>query len=474
VYDEAVNILFVVAEMAPLVKVGGVGDIGGSLPRALRRLGQDVRVALPLYKTIDRAAVRAERVASLPDGAALWKGEHDGLQLYLVEHNAFERENVYGYDDEAERFLAFCTGVVDAADAIDWPPDVIHLNDWLTGFVGTRLVGKLDHPWRDVPQVFTIHNLGYRGDFLKPFARAHDLPKDAFKAPRGVSRHVPYSGLAQGLLHARIVSAVSPTYAREILEPEHGGALAPLVRTLGDRLEGILNGIDTDEYDPARDPHLAVNYDVDSLEQRAANKAVLQQKMGLPASGAPLIGMVTRLFEQKAPDLAAAAIAKLASETEFQFVVLGTGAPEHEQQLSDLAAKHPDRIAVRLAFDYALGQQIYGGSDMFLMPSRYEPCGLGQMIAMRYGAVPIVRRTGGLADSVAPYDAANERGTGFLFDDLSADALAAAVREAIGAFDDKLSWRKLQLRGMTSDFSWDNAARRYVELYERSRMGVAK
>ena len=473
-YDASMDILFVVAEMAPLVKVGGVGDIGGSLPRALRRLGQDVRVALPLYKMIDRGAIGAQRVASLPDGAALWTGEHDGLRLYLIEHQAFERDNVYGYDDEAERFLAFCTGVVDSAGAIDWPPDVIHLNDWLTGFVGTRLVGQRDHPWQDVPQVFTIHNLGYRGDFLKPFAHEHALPKDAFKAPRGVSRHVPYSGLAQGLLHARIVSTVSPTYAKEIVEPEMGGALAPLMHALGERVEGILNGIDTNEYDPARDPHLAVNYGIGSLDKRAGNKAVLQQQLGLPASDAPLIGMVTRLFEQKAPDLAASAIEKLLPEAKFQLVVLGTGAPEYEEQLANLAAAHPDRVAVRLAFDYTLGQRIYAGSDMFLMPSRYEPCGLGQMIAMRYGAVPVVRRTGGLADSVSPFDAATASGTGFLFDELTTDALADALCEAIAAYDDKDSWRALQQRGMQSDFSWGNAAQQYVELYKRASNASAR
>jgi starch synthase len=244
--------------------------------------------------------------------------------------------------------------------------------------------------------------------------------------------------------------------------------MAPLLRSRGANLEGILNGIDNDEYDPARDPHLAVNYDVDSLDKRAANKAVLQQKMGLPASGVPVIGMVTRLFEQKAPDLAVDAIAKLLPDADFQFVVLGTGDPKYEKQLSDLAAKHSDRVGVQLAFDYALGQQIYGGSDMFLMPSRYEPCGLGQMIAMRYGAVPVVRRTGGLADSVVQHDAARSSGTGFLFDDLTPDALAVALRAAIDAHGDKESWRALQQRGMRSDFSWDNAAKRYVELYQRA------
>lgn len=463
------NILFVIAEMAPLVKVGGVGDVGGSLPRALRGLGHDVRVALPFYRSIDHGIAR-EQIAS-GDGATVWRADHDGLPLYLLQHEAFERENVYGYDDDVARFLSFCDGLLANADALGWTPDVIHTHDWHTGLVASRLASGT-HAWASAAAVFTIHNLGYRGDFKKAFAKDHTLPDDLFRVPAGVEQDVAYSALAQGILHSDFVSTVSPTYAREILQPEQGGTLAPLLGTLGDRLEGILNGIDTDEYDPSRDPHLAVQYDADSLDQRAGNKAVLQQTLGLPADGAPIIGVVTRLFVQKAPDLAATAIEKLLSEAKFQFVVLGTGAPEYEKLLSDLAVQHPGRVAVRLAFDYALGQLIYGGSDIFLMPSRYEPCGLGQMIAMRYGAVPVVRRTGGLADSVAPYDAANDSGTGFLFDALTPDALADALSDALGAFADKASWRKLQLRGMQSDFSWDNAAQAYIDLYKRATNGA--
>jgi starch synthase len=466
-----VNILFVIAEMAPLVKVGGVGDVGGSLPRALRRLGHDVRVALPFYKTIDHSIAR-ERISSA-DGATVWRAEHDGLPVYLIEHEAFDRENVYGYDDDVARFLSFCDGLLANAAALGWTPDVIHMHDWHTGLVAARLAGGA-HAWSRAAKVFTIHNLGYRGDFKQAFAQAHGLSGELFRVPAGVEADVAYSALAQGILHADFVTTVSPTYAREILEPEQGGTLAPVLQTLGGRLEGILNGIDTDEYDPAHDPNLAVQFDADSLAKRSGNKAVLQQKLGLPADGAPLIGVVTRLFVQKAPDLAVAAIEKLLSKAKFQFVVLGTGAPEYEKLLSDLAAQHPDRVAVRVAFDYALGQLIYSGSDIFLMPSRYEPCGLGQMIAMRYGAVPVVRRTGGLADSVAQYDAANSSGTGFLFDELTPDALAGELREALTAYDDKASWRELQLRGMRSDFSWGNAARVYVELYERAKSGSAR
>jgi starch synthase len=460
-----VNILFVIAEMAPLVKVGGVGDVGGSLPKALRRLGHDVRVALPFYKSIDRSIAREQPGAA--GGATLWRAEHDGMPLYLLEHKAFDRDEVYGYDDDVARFLSFCDGLLANAVALGWTPDVVHMHDWHTGLLAARLASDAG-AWPGVATVFTIHNLGYRGDFDRAFAREHGLLDGLFALPPDVPDGIAHSALAQGILHTNAVTTVSPTYAREIMSAEYGGAMAPLLRTLGDRLRGVMNGIDTAEYDPARDPNLAVNFDASSLNLRTGNKAVLQQKLGLPVSSAPLIGMVMRLFEQKAPDLAAEAIEQLLPAHDFQFAVLGTGAPEYEEQLTRLAAAHPGRVAVQIAFDYALGQQIYGGSDIFLMPSRYEPCGLGQMIAMRYGAVPVVRHTGGLADSVAQFDAGSDSGTGFLFDALTSDALAAALADAITTYGDQPAWRGLQQRGMAQDFSWDSAAHQYVALYERA------
>lgn len=465
-YHTVVNILFVIAEMAPLVKVGGVGDVGGSLPQALRRLGHDVRVALPFYKSIDRS-IAGEQIGAA-GGATLWRTEHDGMPLYLLEHEAFDRDDVYGYDDDNERFLSFTDGLLANAAGLEWTPDVVHMHDWHTGLLAARLATGA---WPGVATVFTIHNLGYRGDFKAAFAGQHGLAARLFEMPGGVSGDVAYSALAQGILHSDAVTTVSPTYAQEIMSAEYGGAMAPLLRTLGDRLQGVMNGIDTAEYDPARDPNLAVNFDASSLDLRTGNKAVLQQKLGLPASSVPLIGMVTRLFEQKAPDLAADAIEQLLPSHDFQFAALGTGAPEYEQRFTRLAEQHPDRIAAQIAFDYPLGQQIYGGCDIFLMPSRYEPCGLGQMIAMRYGAIPVVRRTGGLADSVAQFDAARATGTGFLFEPLASDALAASLANAISTFADHAAWRKLQQRAMAQDFSWEKAANEYVAIYEHAATG---
>jgi starch synthase len=465
------KVLFVIAEMAPLVKVGGLGDIGGSLPRALRRLGLDVRVALPKYASIGGDALQLQRLASLPDGAAIWQGEVRGVPTYLVEHEpSFGREQIYGYDDDPARFLAFCDALLASAESMEWKPDVLHLHDWHPGFLATRLVSRPEHPWAGLPLVCTIHNLAFTGPFDDAFARTHGLAAQPRQvgAP-GLPKELPYSALAQGILHADLVSTVSPSYAREIRTPEVGGELSPLLARLGDRLSGILHGIDVEEYDPATDPHLATRFDAEHLERRAENKRALQRRLGLPEDGGvPLVGMVSRLFWQKGPDLAAAAVERLLEQHKLQFVVLGQGDEENERPMLELAARHPRQVAARIEFNQELGQLIYGGCDLFLMPSRYEPCGLGQFIAMRYGAVPLARRTGGLADSIDAYDPAREHGTGFLFEEASAEALAVALEQALAVYRDGAAWRRLQLRGMAQDFSWDRAATEYEELYRRA------
>ena len=480
------NVLFVIAEMAPLVKVGGLGDIGGSLPRALRRLGLDVRVALPFYAAIDREALAPQRLASLPDGAAVWAAEVRGVPTYLVEHEpSFGREQAYGYEDDTARFLAFCDALLAAgllAAEGGWQPELLHLHDWHPGFLPTRLAGQPGHPWAALPLVCTIHNLSFTGPFDDAFAGEHRLAAQALAAP---ASEQPYSALAQAVLHADLVSTVSPSYAREILTPEVGGGLAPLLQRRRDRLSGILNGIDVEEYDPATDPHLAARFDGERLERRVENKRALQRRLGLPLDDeAPVVGMVSRLFWQKGPDLAAAAVERLLTTQRsdghpptgarpgpsgrFQFVVLGQGDEEHERPLAELAARHPQQVAARIAFDPPLGQLIYGGCDLFLMPSRYEPCGLGQLIAMRYGALPVARRTGGLADSVEGYDPARARGTGFLFDEASPQAVAAALEQALAVYRDGAAWRRLQLRAMAQDPSWERAAAQYHNLYRRA------
>ena len=478
------KVLFVIAEMVPLVKVGGLADIGGSLPRALRGIGLDARVALPYYANIDGEALALRRLDSLPEGAAVWQGEARGVPVYLIEHApSFGREEVYGYDDDAARFLSFCDGLLAAAEPLasaepaeaGWKPDILHLHDWHPGFLASRLQGQPEHPWAGVPRVSTIHNLVFTGPFDRAFAEEHGLPERALEPPPGLAAELPFSALAQGILHADLVSTVSPTYAREILTPEVGGALSPLLERLGDRLCGILHGIDVKEYDPTTDPHLAARFGAEHIEGRVENKRALQRRLGLPVDGeVALLGMVSRLFWQKGSDLAVAAVERLlagqqqddTSAGRLQFVVLGQGDEEHERPLLELAERWPQHVAVRIEFNHELAQLIYGGCDLFVMPSRYEPCGLGQLIAMRYGAVPVVRRTGGLADSVAPYDGA-EQGTGFVFDEASPEALTAALEQALATYREGTAWRSLQRRGMAQDVSWARAAAQYDDLYRR-------
>lgn len=463
------NILFVTAELAPLVKVGGLADVAGSLPPALRRLGLDVRIALPFYPAIPRESLALQRIASLPGDGALWETEVRDVPVYLIEDRALNQRDVYGGDDEADRFLAFCDGVLSSSERLGWQPDVLHLNDWHPGFIPARLAAPPEHPWATLAQVLTIHNLGFRGLFDRHFATRHGLSTETLAAPEGLPEELPYSALTQGILRADVITTVSPTYAREIQTPEPalGADLAPLFQRSSERLVGILNGIDVEEYDPATDANMAAAFDAGRLDRRIKNKSALQRRLGLPVDdGVPLLGMVSRLFWQKGPDIAVEGIGHLLRNHQVQVAVLGQGAEEYEHQLETLAARHPGRVAVRIAFDYPLGQLIYGGCDMFLMPSRYEPCGLGQMIAMRYGAVPVVRRTGGLADSVERFD--RERGTGFLFDEATAESFTEALQSALAVYGDPPAWRRLQLNGMGQDFSWSRAAGEYADVYRKA------
>jgi starch synthase len=473
-----VNILFAAAEMSPLAKVGGLGDVAGSLPRALRARGDDVRVALPLYAAVDRSALHLERVAQAvtvpwPDSderVDVHRAEVRGVPVYLVENERyFGRPNIYAYDDDAERFLFFCDALVAAAPLLGFAPDAIHAQDWHTALLLTRLATRPDHAWSGCGRVYTIHNLGLQGPFDRGFAAHFGVDPRALVAPDGLTHDVALSGMAQGILHADFVNTVSDTYAREILTPEYGAGLDTLLRARAAAVSGIVNGIDYEEFDPQTDSALAANYSVDTLDLRVANKRALQERAGLPGrDGILLFGVVTRLFAQKGIDLVAAAFDAMLGLRDAQLVVLGTGDEDVHGMLQRLEAKYPDRVKVWLEFNPALGQLIYGGCDCFLMPSRYEPCGLGQLISLRYGAVPLVRRTGGLTDTVQDVDAPLRSGTGFVFDAPDARKLEHAAERALAAFEDRAGWRALQERGMRQDWSWRRAAAKYGALYQAS------
>lgn len=470
------RVLFVSVEMSPLAKVGGLADVAGSLPVALRRLGVDVRVAMPFHAVIDRASLDASPTAELTlragDGverATLWSASVKGVPVVLVENERFfGRERVYGYDDDVERWAFFCDALLASAGALGFAPDVLHLHDWHTAFLLTRLLDA-DHPWQTCGTLFTIHNLGLPGPFDAATARALGFPERAFVVPEGANPGLAYSGMAQGILHADYVSTVSKTYAREILTPEYGFGFDPLLRARADRVTGIVNGIDYDEWNPVTDPHI-VSFDATTLDRRVENKRELQRRSGFVVrDGTTLLGFVGRLFHQKGADIMLDAVSqRLEAGDDLQLVVLGTGDEALHERLRAVEARFSDRVRAYIAFDVPLGQRIYGGCDLFLMPSRYEPCGLGQMIAQRYGAVPVVRRTGGLADTVEPFDPVAQTGTGFLFDEPSPQALAEALTNAFAAFADRDAWRALQRRCMARDFSWGQAAGQYVDLYRKT------
>jgi starch synthase len=469
------NVLFAAAEMSPLAKVGGLGDVAGSLPRALRAGGLDVRVALPLHALIDRASLMLEAITSVEvasgsahETATIYRTESRGVPVYLVEDERFfARERVYGYDDDLDRFLFFCDALLAGAGQLGFTPDVVHAQDWHAAMLLTRLAGAASHAWARCGRVYTIHNLAQRGDFTRAWAQEHAIAPAQLTAPDALPREIALSCMAQGILHADRINTVSDTYAKEILTPEYGAGLDPLLRARAAAVSGIVNGIDYDEFDPKTDAALERNFTVDTLDARAENKRALQEAAGLPESAlTPLFGIVTRLFAQKGIDLVAKAFDGLLAERDAQLVVLGTGDADVHDMLQALETRYPDRVKIWLSFDPPLGQRIYAGSDCFLMPSRYEPCGLGQLISLRYGAVPLVRRTGGLSDTVRDAGASPGAGTGFVFDAATAADLRSACDRAIDTYADAARWRAIQERGMRQDWSWGRAAPRYASLYD--------
>ncbi len=486
--DKPLKILLVSAEAVPFAKVGGLADVAGSLPKALRRLGHDARLALPKYGQINEAEFGLTKVLdSLPvpagsnheqrpelvEGlAAVFESTVEGMPAYLVGNDKyFGREEVYGYDDDGERFVFFCRAALEMLKELDWRPDVIHCNDWHTGIIPNWLktIYKDDPFFADTATAFTIHNLAYQGIFgpeLLDFAGLADYGLIPHPTDDGLSRVVVL--MARGILFADVINAVSEKYAQEILTPEYGERLHPILAQRQDRLFGILNGLDYEVWDPATDPDIPVNYDVASLDRRAENKLALQREAGLPPDpDVLLVGMISRLADQKGFDILAEASDQL-MEMDLQFVLLGTGEERYHRIFSNVAGKYQGQAAVFLKFDGALARRIYAGSDAFLMPSRFEPCGLGQLIAMRYGSVPIVRSTGGLADTVQDYDPSTGQGNGFAFSDYSEEALLAAVKRAVETYHREDTWRTLMERGMRADFSWRASARKYVELYHKA------
>lgn len=475
------KILFIASEAHPLIKTGGLGDVAGALPVALHGLDQDVRLLLPAYREAMRRIEDLE-VASLllqddPDPVRILSGTLPGstVPVWLVDSpRHFDRAgNPYvgpdgrDWPDNAERFAAFARSAVAIAlnrAGLDWQPDIAHCNDWQTGLVPALLSLHAPRP----ATVFTVHNLAYQGLFPEGEYRRLGLPA-ALWSVHGLEFYGQASYIKGGLAYADMLSTVSPTYAEEICTPAFGCGLEGLLRERADRLQGILNGADYSEWDPRHDPHLAHHYDAQSLQGKAKNKAELQRELGLPREGdIPLIGLVGRLVEQKGVDLVLAILPELLQEP-VQVMILGNGNKTFEQALTTLAAHYPQRCYVRVGFSEPLAHRIEAGADLFLMPSRYEPCGLNQIYSLRYGTPPLVRRTGGLADTVVDLDEGIDKATGFIFDDASPRALLDTVRRALRLYrDEPASWRRLVQNGMGRDYGWERSAKAYLALYQQA------
>jgi starch synthase len=480
--EKTLRILFVASEGLPFSKTGGLADVVEALPKALVAQGHEVAVVLPRYRgtkatavvmpslTIPMGGARL-RFPAIADGTLL-----SGVRYYFVDDPAyFDREGLYGgsagdYPDNAERYGEFCHAAIEISKHV-WPADVFHCHDWQTALVPVLLRTSYgDDPLvKDTPVVFSIHNMGYHGQFTKDVLERVGLPQVLFH-PAGIEFFGSVNLLKGGLVYSDYLTTVSRKYAEEIQTPEYGYGLDGVVRGRADRLVGILNGVDYGAWNPEKDNLIAARYSAKDLSGKQVCKQELLDLFGLSHDHLerPLIGIVSRFADQKGFDLIAEKAHELMREN-LVLVVLGTGERKYEDLFRALGAAYPGRVGVKIAYDNAMAHKVEAGADMFLMPSRYEPSGLNQMYSLKYGTVPIVRATGGLDDSIEPFDVEHGTGTGFKFKEYSGDALLYAVRQALHHYMDERIWKRIQLNGMAKDFSWKGPAAEYANLYEAAR-----
>jgi len=471
------KILIAASEMTPFAKTGGLADVVGSLPKEIKNLGHDVRVVIPCYKEV----MAGEYLTDLPvpmDGhletaiirRAEVKSRNSEIPVYLVDnYRYFYRDRMYGYHDEFDRFNFFTKASLAMLPYIDFQPDVIHCNDWHTALIPLFLKTKfMEEPFfQKTATIFTIHNLQYQGKFPREVLRALGLD-DSFFTPEELEYYGEVNFMKAGILYGDVINTVSKKYATEIQTPELGEGLDGLLRKRALDLYGILNGLDYDEFNPSKDERIHVKYDVNSLDKKRENKYRLQKELGLSMGDVPLVGIITRQTTQKGLDLIAAVIDQIIG-LGVQFVLLGTGDDYYERLFAEVKMRYPQQTSINLGFDAVLAQKIYAGSDIFLMPSRFEPCGLGQLISLRYGTIPVVRRTGGLEDTIKNYDPETGYGNGFDFVEYRPEGLLEALKRAVTLYrTNPKAWNKLVRSAMNMDFSWNRSAIKYLELYEKA------
>ena len=474
------KILYIASEAVPFIKSGGLGDVAGALPSALVEAGaEEAAVILPLYQDIpqemkDQLTFRKEIWVPLS-----WRTQYCGIfsakigkvTYYLLDNlYYFGRKGLYGYFDDGERFAFFSRAVLEALPHLDFMPDILCCNDWQTGMVPmylNRFYRTVSEDYRKIRVLFTIHNIQYQGSF------SPEITEDVLGLNWGdyaggtIRYNDSVNFMKTGISASSWVTTVSPTYAQEIQRPEYSWGLDPILREMNNKLSGILNGIDYERYNPAKDPHLFFPYSIRKPENKSKNKEALQKLLGLPQRpNTPVIAIISRLVDHKGMDLIGSVFAQLISEN-IQLVVLGTGDWQYEELFRRAAMDYPEKVSANICFDSDLAQKIYAGADIFLMPSKSEPCGLSQMIAMRYGTVPVARETGGLKDTVQPFISWEGKGNGFTFANYNAQDMLYVIRQAIQTYQDPELWQTVQKNGMKTDFSWKKPAREYIRIFEK-------
>lgn len=481
------NILFLSSEVEPFAKTGGLADVSGALPQTIRQSEHEIRVMMPRYGSINERKSKLHDMIRLKDveiplgpkpqmasvKSSFIVNNQIKVQVYFLDnHHLFGRSGLYvhpdtkkDYVDNDERFIFFCRGSLEILKKLGWKPDIIHCNDWPTALVPAYLktIYRDDPFYRDTRSVLTIHNMAYQGVFPKTSFAKTLLPPEVMQM-EGVEAYGNLNFLKAGLVYADAITTVSEKYAQEIQSgPEFGAGLEGIAKKRKADLTGILNGVDYSVWDPAVDDLIPVKYDVKGLDLKVENKKALLEKMKLPFDETiPVIGMISRLADQKGFDLIGEALDQM-MKLDLQLVVLGTGDKKYHDLFEKAQKKYPQRVAAALTFNNDLAHLIEAGSDMFLMPSRYEPCGLNQIYSLRYGTIPIVRATGGLDDTIEDVQGGN--GTGFKFKNYTAPDMMKAIQRALSVFKDQSTWRKLMKSGMAKDFSWEASAKKYVQLY---------
>ncbi|MBE6828516.1 MAG: glycogen synthase GlgA [Ruminococcaceae bacterium] len=467
------KVLYAASEALPFMASGGLGDVAGSLPQALRKRLIGARVVMPMYDTIKQELKDEMTFITSFTVPVAWRRQYcgvfqakcGGVIYYLIDNQYyFKRDGIYGYYDDAERFAFFSRAVLEMLQYIDFKPDIIHCNDWQTALVPVYYSTMYAQApgYENIKTVFTIHNIQYQGTYGK------EIIPEVLGIPAEATGVVEYGGdvnfMKGAIESADRITTVSPSYANEIMDPWYSHGLDGILNERSWKLSGILNGIDTVLYDPSTDKDIFSNYSASDFKNKAKNKQKLQELMGLPQKAdTPLIGMVTRLVSHKGLDLVKAVMEELIQTADVQIVVLGSGDWQYEEFFKYLAGKYPEQVAIKLGFVPSLSKKIYAGSDLFLMPSKAEPCGLSQMIALRYGSIPIVRETGGLRDSI--HDSGDGEGNGFTFANYNAHEMLHAIRRAIEGYQNKKGWKILVKRAMECDNSWGKSANEYIKLY---------